>query len=203
MRFLSGGLGTGKQDLVLSIGCGTCKFEGRLAELVHGVVGLDISDVALAIAKANVPPNIQLIRSGEMDPSFVPDSCFDMVISLSTFQHLPAKTVKAYLRDCLRVLKPKGMLKCNIIERTAMLKEGVKDILKLRVRLGVGRVLEGTLLWGDHQVLQLPSWSVGKPWSRREFATLLQGIGFQGVRSAHSSDIRVPESLMVTAKRVS
>lgn len=54
---------------------------------------------------------IKLIRSymGEYDAS-IPDNYFDILLSISVVEHVPADGITDFFKDCYRVLKPGGMM---------------------------------------------------------------------------------------------
>ncbi len=94
---------------VLDIGCGKGFLLYDLMSAVPGleVVGLDISDYALAHAKEEVKP---FLRQGHAAQLPFPDSNFDLVISLNTFHNLPCYDLDAALREMQRVGRGNGYL---------------------------------------------------------------------------------------------
>jgi len=79
--------------------------------------GVDISDEMVALARrtlAAVPHAHVQVNSGS-DLSLFPDGYFDFVYSWIVFQHIPSKdVVLGYLREAQRVLKPGGILACQL-----------------------------------------------------------------------------------------
>jgi ubiquinone/menaquinone biosynthesis C-methylase UbiE len=194
------GVSEGSKKTALSIGCGPCTYERMIATELGAVIGMDISEAALQMAKRAAPANLHLVLFGGTDLQLIRDSQVDLAIFLSTFQHLPAKTVKRYLEESFRVLKPGGTMKCNLIDRKQLLRQGLGNLLHLRIRLGGGQVLQALLLWGEKQLLHLPSWPVGKPWSKRELREVLEGIGFRDLEF-RSIDPEIPEALFLTMQK--
>lgn len=97
---------------LLDAGCGEGRNLGFLAEVGAGEVhALDAS--AAALAKISVARYPGLCRhQGTLDRSGFPEAHFDGVILLDTFETLPE--VDAVLREMWRVLKPGGVLLCNV-----------------------------------------------------------------------------------------
>lgn len=88
---------------VLSVGCGPAIIEAGLAEHGFNITGLDISKEALRQA----PDSVRTIvgTAGNMD---FPDSCFDAVIYVASFQFI--EKYEEAIRQTTRVLGPGGKL---------------------------------------------------------------------------------------------
>jgi SAM-dependent methyltransferase len=86
----------------------------RLFAEIHGV---DVSDEMVGIARerlCGVPHAVVRASSGEGLENF-DDSYFDFVYSYAVFQHIPSRNVVLnYLREARRVLKPRGILRCQL-----------------------------------------------------------------------------------------
>ena len=93
-----------RQSSVLDVGCGDGAHYGRLlATIAHAYYGLDVSQVAVDVARQSGI----LARQHDLGNAFpFPDEMFDSVICLEVLEHLfdPAFT----LREICRVLKPNG-----------------------------------------------------------------------------------------------
>lgn len=101
----------------LEIGCGPGRLLAPMAEHFGEVHGVDVSDEMLALARtrlANVPgARFHLVSGDNLAP--VADSSIDYVYSYTVFQHIPSRdAVLNYLREAHRVLKPGGVLRCQI-----------------------------------------------------------------------------------------
>ncbi len=101
----------------LEIGCGPGRLMAPMAEHFGEVHGVDVSDEMLALARkrlANVPgARFHLVSGDNLAP--IGDAAIDFVYSYTVFQHIPSReAVLNYLREAHRVLKPRGILRCQI-----------------------------------------------------------------------------------------
>jgi len=93
------------QEMVLDLGCGTGFLFQHVSKRVKHVVGLDVSQKALAKAKKHSKnmSNVFLVRA-DADNTPFPDHLFDKVFAITVLQNMPdpAKTVF----EMKRVSKP-------------------------------------------------------------------------------------------------
>lgn len=104
----AGPLGTG---LAVEIGCGLGRLTRPLAGHFERVVGADIADEMLKIARRDAAaPNItyELLKPGVRLP--VDDGAADFVLAWTVFRHVPRSTFENYLDEARRVLRPAGSL---------------------------------------------------------------------------------------------
>ena len=96
----------GASHRILSLGCGEGSIERRLAPHVGAIVGIDISPVAIAQARAKSAGlgNLAFERSD----SFAGGS-FDIVAAFAFLHHLDSGAIRDTLREARRVLKPRGL----------------------------------------------------------------------------------------------
>ena len=96
-------------DRILDFGCGTGWTSVMLARMGADVVGMDIAEEALNIAKQNIPPGTSLRFEG-YDGKHIPaeDGTFDLIIIFEAFHHLP--NPRTMLKEFFRVLAPNGIL---------------------------------------------------------------------------------------------
>lgn len=105
----------GPDRVLLDLGCGIGRCMQLLASDVGFVVGIDISQQMLELARRRCAhiSNATLVRtSGQGLPAFA-DSRFDMVYAVDSFPYLHAvgpELVAAHVADAHRVLKPGGTL---------------------------------------------------------------------------------------------
>lgn len=102
---------------VLDIGCGTGNFSVKLAKMNHRVVGIDVSERMLDIAKNKANTNGLKIEFVTMDAHHLElaDDSFDCVFSMAVFEFLeyPQKA----LEEMSRVAKPGSPIIMGIINR--------------------------------------------------------------------------------------
>ncbi|MBN2706315.1 MAG: class I SAM-dependent methyltransferase [Deltaproteobacteria bacterium] len=92
-----------REDKVLSVGCGPAILETALHELGFSVVGLDVSEEAIACA----PDGIRtVVASAEKMP--LPNAAFDVVLFIASLQFI--ENYRRALAEAGRVLKPKGRI---------------------------------------------------------------------------------------------
>jgi SAM-dependent methyltransferase len=101
----------------LEIGCGPGRLMIPMSRYFGEIHGVDVSDEMAALARQRLrgAPNAHVhVTSGEGLGLF-PDVHFDFVYSYIVFQHIPQrKIVLNYLREAQRVLKPGGVLCCQL-----------------------------------------------------------------------------------------
>ena len=81
---------------------------------IHGV---DVSDemIRLASERLRDTPNAHPHRGSGAGLELFPDHEFDFVYSYAVFQHIPSRDVVfQYLREAFRVLRPGGVLRCQL-----------------------------------------------------------------------------------------
>ena len=89
---------------LLDVACGQGRFLGYARQRGFDVTGVDVSDVAVDAARANVPEATVLLSDGESLP--FEDSCFDRVTCIGSLEHFPDPTAGA--AEMARVLRPGG-----------------------------------------------------------------------------------------------
>lgn len=93
---------------VLDFGCGVGRLSLAFARRAESVTGVDVSPTMRALAgqhrDAAGLANVSFID----DVDALPDSAFDLVVSLIVFQHIPIGTGEELLRAILRKLSPGG-----------------------------------------------------------------------------------------------
>lgn len=104
---------------VLDIACGEGYGSALLAQHAFSVSGVDISDAAVAHARASYESTIDNIqfKQGSADAIPFPDASFEVVVSFETLEHL--STQEEMLDEIKRVLIPGGVLIISTPERTA------------------------------------------------------------------------------------
>ncbi len=97
-----------ENDFVLDLGCGNGRFY-EFIENKANYFGVDNSKELIDIAQKRYPKaNFKL---GDALKIPFPDNYFDKVFSISVLHHFPSKKLRQdFLKECKRVLKPKGIL---------------------------------------------------------------------------------------------
>jgi SAM-dependent methyltransferase len=101
----------------LEIGCGPGRLMRPLSADFAEIHGIDISDemVRLAGEKLRDVPHAHVHHARKSDLALFADESFDFVYSYAVFQHIPSReVVLGYLADARRVLRPGGILRCQI-----------------------------------------------------------------------------------------
>jgi SAM-dependent methyltransferase len=105
------------RQAALEIGCGPGRLLRPMGRHFAAVHGVDISDemIRLARGKLRGVPNAHVHATSGADLSLFPDDSFDFVYSYAVFQHIPSREVVfRYLEESRRVLRPDGILRCQI-----------------------------------------------------------------------------------------
>ncbi len=101
----------------LEIGCGPGRLLGPMSRRFAEVHGVDVSEEMIRLARERLAaaPNVFVrTNSGSDLASYAGDS-FDFVYSYAVFQHIPSREVVFnYLSEARRVLRPGGILRCQI-----------------------------------------------------------------------------------------
>ena len=105
------------RDAALEIGCGPGRLMLPMARHFTEIHGVDVSDEMVRLAGEHLrnTPNAHAHLSSGSDLAEFPDDKFDFVYSFAVFQHIPSREVVFnYLREARRVLKPGGVLRCQM-----------------------------------------------------------------------------------------
>jgi len=96
----------------LDFGCGAGRLSFALAKLFRFVIGCDISEPHLDVARANARQfgvnNVHFCKNSENLFDLFPPESFDFIYSRLALQHIPPYLSKAYLRQFATLLKTDG-----------------------------------------------------------------------------------------------
>ena len=101
----------------LEIGCGPGRLMRPMSWNFGEIHGVDVSDemIKLAVQKLNSVPNAFPVHTDGTNLKRYANEFFDYVYSYAVFQHIPSRDVVfSYLTEARRVLKPGGILRCQV-----------------------------------------------------------------------------------------
>jgi SAM-dependent methyltransferase len=102
-----------ERERALDFGCGLGRLTRALAPHFAHCTGVDISRPMIARARDfhAAIRNLAFVHNPEPDLSLFPDHHFDLIYTTIVLQHQPdAATIRAYIGEFKRVLKPGGLL---------------------------------------------------------------------------------------------
>lgn len=102
-----------EKELLLDFGCGVGRLTRAFAGRFQHCYGVDISEAMIAGAKRlnERITNCTFLRNSELHLRMFPDNHFDMICSVLVLMHLPdSQSIKSYLAEFVRVLKPEGLI---------------------------------------------------------------------------------------------
>jgi SAM-dependent methyltransferase len=97
--------------LAVDFGCGVGRLSRALASRYAQVIGVDISPSMLARARElHVQfPNVRFVENATIGLGFIASGSVDLVYSVITLHHMPARLQLGYIAEFLRVLAPGGV----------------------------------------------------------------------------------------------
>ena len=93
----------------LDVACGPGTFVGNLPPTIMSI-GVDIANAQITYAKSKYSQSNVDFKL--MSPGNLPfdDASFDIITSIELIEHISPEETKILLKECLRVLKPRGKL---------------------------------------------------------------------------------------------
>ena len=116
---------------LLDVGCGVGRLLKPALARFRNVIGVDVSDQAIAKARALLGEKPTLIVGNGTDLHPISDNSIDVAISFAAITSMPTDVMAAYLREFHRVLKPNGIARLQIYLGTESTVEQ-NDTLQLR-----------------------------------------------------------------------
>jgi ubiquinone/menaquinone biosynthesis C-methylase UbiE len=135
--------------VLLEIGCGAGRFVSALAANARLVVGIDISNVMLRLAREKCCSiaNARFIRTSGHDLAAFADSSMDLVYAIDCFPYLvltdPDLAVR-HVGESVRVLRPGGRLLVLNYSYRASSDRDRRDIAELAESFGLRLIRNGT-----------------------------------------------------------
>jgi 2-polyprenyl-3-methyl-5-hydroxy-6-metoxy-1,4-benzoquinol methylase len=149
---------------VLDVGCGNGAMTGQFVQRGCDVVGIDLSEQGIAIARRAFPgARFEVLPADANVLEALGEPPFDLVISTEVVEHLYAP--RGYAEGCLAALRPGGRL---------VVSTPYHGYVK-----NVAVALSGSF---DRHVHPLRQGGHIKFWSRRTLAALLTDVGFVNLR---------------------
>jgi 2-polyprenyl-3-methyl-5-hydroxy-6-metoxy-1,4-benzoquinol methylase len=148
---------------VLDVGCGNGYLAGQFLSRGCAVVGIDLSQQGIAIARRSHPAGrFEVLPADDKILSALGEHPFDLVISTEVVEHL--YDPRSFVRGCFTAVRPGGRFVCST---------PYHGYLKNLVLALAGK-------WDAHAN---PLWDGGhiKFWSRRTLSRLLTEAGFVNV----------------------
>ncbi len=106
-----------KPRRALEIGCGPGRLIKPMSRHFGEIHGIDVSDemIRLAALRLRGTSNARVHHTSGTDLALFDSGYFDFVYSYAVFQHIPSReVVMRYLWEAVRVLRPGGILRCQI-----------------------------------------------------------------------------------------
>lgn len=96
----------------LDFGCGVGRLTQALAEYFDEVAGVDIASSMIELANKynKFGEKCKYYHNDSDNLDLFADNSFDFIYSNVTLQHMEPRYSKKYIKEFLRVLKPKGLL---------------------------------------------------------------------------------------------
>ena len=114
----------------LEIGCGPGRLMRAMSRHFGEIHGVDISDEMIRLAAEHLKdiPQAHVYVTADSTLGMFAECSFDFVYSYTVFQHIPDRgVVLNYLREARRVLKPGGILRCQMRGTPALDPEMTQD----------------------------------------------------------------------------
>jgi SAM-dependent methyltransferase len=153
---------TGRERVMLDLGCGIGRFVGALAGEMRFIVGMDISHEMLRVARERCADcsNTGFVRMNGRDLSMLADQRFDLVLAADVFPYLfgsGPSLVEAQIAEAARILKPAGSLLILNLSYREDIDADRRDLAAIADRHGLTILRSGTRdfqLW-DAQTFHL------------------------------------------------
>jgi SAM-dependent methyltransferase len=165
-------------ERVLDVGCGAGEFAVELARRVPRVDAVDRSPDMAALARAVVPPNVQVVEADVL--SWTPPAAYDAVVSVAALHHVPLEPTLERLSSFLR---PGGVLAAVALPRVELPREvGVELVSAVGHRvIGLHRFLRGDR-WAPTDGMPVHDGELTVREVRRRASSVLPGVEARRLR---------------------
>jgi SAM-dependent methyltransferase len=103
---------------IMELGCGSARLIRHL-KCMDGIrlVGCDLRADHIEWCRKNIP-GIEFYTNELTPPlQFAQDNSFDLVFAASVFTHIPMETQALWIQEMYRILRPGGILLCDVLGR--------------------------------------------------------------------------------------
>ena len=92
---------------LMDVGCGVGKIHAHLKQSFKSILGIDLSEPSIDVARGLHPEVHYECYSGDVLPAA--DNSVDMTLAICVFHHVPVQKWKAFSAEMMRVLRPGGL----------------------------------------------------------------------------------------------
>jgi len=164
-----------RDSKVLDLGCGAGIPATKILTQYYKVVGIDISEKQIQLARKNIP-GAKFIKADMLEIDF-PDNFFDAVVSLYAIIHIPRQHHRELFKKIWRMLKPGGYFLATM---------GATDLKEVKEEDWLG----APMYWSH--------------FGKKENIAMLKGVGFRVLKAKVEIEREMDEKvrhLYVLAKK--
>ena len=92
---------------LMDVGCGVGKVHAHLKQSFKSILGIDLSEPSIDVARALHPEVHYECYGGDVLPAA--DNSVDMTLAICVFHHVPVQQWQAFSAEMMRVLRPGGL----------------------------------------------------------------------------------------------
>ena len=116
LEIVTDGIEGCSEKTFLEVGCGVGRMLRAAAGKFRKVIGIDVSDEAIARARDLLKDcqTVKLEVGNGIDLSSIPSGSVDVAISFAAITSMPTEVIAGYLREIHRVLSPTGIVRLQM-----------------------------------------------------------------------------------------